>query len=117
MDLRPSVISIDAYTTAKEFLLYADGIATYMEKGGIVAWGIVPAEYKIFATETPHSLYERYKAIRNKLCSSMPEDLFDAQSLITPSCGIRFADRAGAVAIMQTAAEISHRIRKERPGQ
>jgi len=117
MDLCPSVISIDAYTTAKEFLLYADGIATYMEKGGIVAWGIVPAEYKIFATETTESLYERYLAVRKKLCSRMPEDLFDAQSLITPSCGIRFADREGAVAIMQTAAVISHRIRKEKPGQ
>jgi hypothetical protein len=117
MNLRPSVISIDAYTTATEFLLYADGIVSYMEKGGIVAWGIVPAEYKIFATETTESLYERYLAVRKKLCSRMPEDLFDAQSLITPSCGIRFADREGAVAIMQTAAVISHRIRKEKPGQ
>jgi len=117
MNLRPSVISIDAYITAKEFLLYADSVATYMEKGGIVAWGIVPAEYKLFATETSQSLYERYLAIRKKLCSCMPEDLFDAQSLITPSCGIRFADREGAVSIMQTAAEISHRIRKEKPDQ
>jgi hypothetical protein len=117
MDLRPSVISIDAYTTATEFLLYADYIVTYMEKGGIVAWGIVPAEYKIFATETTDRLYERYLAVRKKLCSCMPEDLFDARSLITPSCGIRFADREGAVAIMQTAAEISRRIRHENPGQ
>jgi hypothetical protein len=43
----------------------------------------------------------------------MPEKLFDAQSLITPSCGIRFADRAGSLAIMGAAAEISHRIRKQ----
>jgi hypothetical protein len=111
MDLRPSVISIDAYTTAKEFLLYADAIVSYMEKGGVVAWGIVPAEYKIFATESPDTLYERYLDIRTRLCSRMPGHLFDAQSLITPSCGIRFADRKGAVAIMQAAADISRRIR------
>jgi len=117
MDLRPSIISIDAYATAKEFLLYADAIVSYMERGGVVAWGIVPAEYKIFATETSVTLYERYLDIRNRLCSRMPEHLFDAQSLITPSCGIRFADREGAVAIMQTAAEISRRIRGERPGR
>jgi hypothetical protein len=47
----------------------------------------------------------------------MPEYLFDAQSLITPSCGIRFADRQGAIEIMQTAADISRRIRKEKPVQ
>ena len=116
MDLLPSIVSIDAYATAKEFLLYPDAIATYMERGGVVAWGVVPAEYRIFATETTDLLYERYLTIRTQLCSHMPEHLFDAQSLITPSCGIRFADRKGAVAIMQTAAEISRRIREKAPG-
>jgi len=111
LELNPSVVSIDAYATAKEFLLYADSIVAYMERGGVVAWGIVPAEYKIFATENPESLYERYLTVRTQLCTRMPEHLFDAQSLITPSCGIRFSDRDGALAIMKTAAEISRCIR------
>ena len=111
MSLNPSVISLDAYATAKEFLLYSDSIIAYMERGGVVAWGIVPAEYKIFATETVDSLYEKYLAIRTQLCSRMPEKLFDAQALITPSCGIRFADRDGSLAIMGAAAAISRRIR------
>ncbi|OPY36699.1 MAG: hypothetical protein A4E35_01806 [Methanoregula sp. PtaU1.Bin051] len=109
--LKPSVISLDAYTTAREFLLYSDAVISYMELGGVVAWGIVPAEYKIFAMETVDTLYEKYLAIRAQLCSRMDPVLFDAQSLITPTCGIRFADRGGAVAIMQAAAEISRRIR------
>jgi hypothetical protein len=111
LGLNPSAVSIDAYATAKEFLLYADSIVAYMERGGVVAWGIVPSEYKIFANETTNSLYERYLAVRTRFCTCMPERLFDAQSLITPSCGIRFSDRNGALAIMKTAAEISRRIR------
>jgi len=111
IDLNPSVISIDAYATAKEFLLYADAVAGYMERGGIVAWGIVPAEYRIFAQESIDSLYERYMAIRSQMSGRVGGELFDAQSLVTPSCGIRFADRTGAVAIMRAAAEISGRIR------
>jgi len=111
LSLKPSVVSIDAYATAKEFLLYADSLVDYMERGGVVAWGIIPAEYKIFASETPDTLYQRFLAIRTQLCTRMPEHLFDAQSLITPSCGIRFADRNGALAIMKTAAQISQRIR------
>jgi len=71
----------------------------------------VPAEYKVFATETVNSLYDKYLAIRTQLCTRMPEKLFDAQSLITPSCGIRFADRNGSLAIMGAAAGISRRIR------
>ena len=116
MGLSPSVISMDAYSTSKEFLLYADSIVSYMERGGVVAWGIVPAEFKIFATESIDSLYSRYLAIRSQLSSRMPEKLFDAQSLITPSCGIRFADRDGSLAIMGAAAEISRRIRAGETG-
>lgn len=115
LGLRPSVISLDAYTTAKEFLLYTDDIISYLEAGGVVAWGIVPAEFKLFAAETTDSLYGKYLAIRAQLCASISEELFDAQSLITPSCGIRFADRNGAVAIMQAAAEISRRVREKDP--
>ncbi len=46
-----------------------------------------------------------------RLTKRIPEVLFDAQSLITPSCGIRFADRNGANEIQGAAAEISRRIR------
>jgi hypothetical protein len=112
LSLDPSVVSLDAYATSKEFLLYADSVVSYMERGGIIAWGIVPADTKLFVTETTDSLYDKYLAIRTQLCTRMPEALFDAQSLITPSCGIRFADREGSLAIMSAAAEISRRIRK-----
>jgi hypothetical protein len=111
--LKPSVISIDAYTTAKEFLLYRDAICGYLESGGVVAWGMVPADSGVFSSETTDSLYGRYCAIRSELCTRIPEALFDRQSLITPTCGIRFADRNGAVAIMRAAAEISSRIRRQ----
>jgi hypothetical protein len=111
--LDPSLISLDAYTTATEFMLYADAVAAYMERGGVVAWGIVPAEYKLFATETVDSLYAKYSAIRTQMTKKIPAELFDAQSMITPSCGIRFADRNGAREIQQAAAEISRRIRAE----
>ena len=115
LGLNPSVVSLDAYATAREFLLYTEAIISYMERGGVVAWGIVPADYRIFATETVDSLYERYLTVRSQLTARMPEILFDAQSLITPSCGIRFADRDGSLAIMGAAAEISRRIRAKEP--
>lgn len=111
LSLDPAVISMDAYATSKEFLLYSDQLITYMERGGVIAWGIVPADQRVFVNETVESLYERYRAIRSQLTSRMPEELFDAQSLITPSCGIRFADRDGSLRIMSAAAEISRRIR------
>jgi hypothetical protein len=113
MSLNPSVISLDAYSTAREFLLYSDAVISYMERGGVVAWGIVPSDSRVFSSETMASLFEKYLAIRSSLCNRMPESLFDSRSMITPSCGIRFADREGSIAIMRTAARISQRIREK----
>jgi hypothetical protein len=110
--LDPGIVSFDAYATTKEFLLYRDDLVTYLEHGGVVAWGIVPADNRIFSMETPGSLYERYMGIRKEVTSYIPEKLFDAQSIITPSCGIRFATEAESYKIMDTAAMISARIRR-----
>ncbi|MCU0630705.1 MAG: hypothetical protein MUF37_06105 [Methanoregulaceae archaeon] len=109
--LDPGVVSFDAYATTKEFLLYRDDLFTYLEHGGVVAWGIVPADNRIFSQETPGSLYERYMGIRKEVTSYIPEKLFDAQSIITPSCGIRFATEPESYTIMDTAAMISARVR------
>ena len=109
--LDPGIVSFDAYATTKEFLLYRDDLFTYLERGGVVAWGVVPADNRVFSLETPESLYERYMSIRKEVTSYIPEKLFDAQSIITPSCGIRFATETESCSIMETAAMISSRVR------
>ena len=109
--LDPGVVSFDAYATTREFLLYRDDLFTYLERGGVVAWGVVPADNRVFSGETPESLYERYMGIRKDVTSYIPEKLFDAQSIITPSCGVRFATETESCNIMGTAAMISARVR------
>lgn len=111
--LDPGVVSFDAYATIKEFLLYKDDLFNYLEHGGVVAWGVVPADNRVFSGETPESLYERYMGIRKEVTSYISEKVFDAQSIITPSCGIRFATESESYKIMETAAKISARVRGE----
>lgn len=113
LGLRPALVSIDAWTYAREFLLYLDEIAAYMEDGGVVAWGIVPADYTVFAAESQDSFFSRFQAIRARAAGIIDPDLFDRQSMITPTCGIRTAGEREAVAIMEAAASLSHRLRGE----
>lgn len=113
LGLAPAVVSIDAWTYAREFLLYADGVARYMEGGGVVAWGGVPADYAVFAAETPDSLFNRFREIRARATETIDPDLFDRRSLITPTCGIRNAGEQEAVEIMEATASLSRRLRGE----
>jgi hypothetical protein len=109
--LEPSVISFDAYGNAKEFLLYMDDVVRFMEWGGVVAWGIVPSDPKVFSRETVDSLTARYLDIRKEVTGHVDAEVFDARSLITPSCGIQLGTEAEAVAIMETAAAVSAKVR------
>lgn len=115
MSLGPAVISFDAFANAREFLLYKDQLASYLEKGGVVAWGIVPAEWSLFTGETVDGLYERYRAIQRELDEILSPGLFMSRSLVTPSCGIRTTDAPGSVRIMTAAQEISRRARADAP--
>jgi hypothetical protein len=109
--LGPSVISFDAYGNAREFLLYMDDVARFMESGGVVAWGIVPSDPKVFARESIDSLTARYLEIRKTVTEHVDEKAFDGGSLITPSCGIQLGTEAEGVAIMEAAAAVSDRVR------
>jgi hypothetical protein len=109
ISLRPSVISFDAYGNAKEFILYMDDVAHFLESGGVIAWGIVPSDPRIFSGETVDSLTNRYLQIRKAVTEHVDEEIFDGRSLITPSCGIQLGTEAEAVAIMEAAAAIAVR--------
>ncbi|MDD1638899.1 MAG: hypothetical protein LUO99_01235 [Methanomicrobiales archaeon] len=111
LSLDPSVLSLDAFGTGREVLLYLDQITAYLERGGVIAWGIVPADAAMFAREPLESLYGRYRAIRDAVTARMDPEVFDSHSLITPTCGIQGADEATAVRIMETAAAIAGRVR------
>ena len=112
ISLKPSVISFDAYGNAKEFILYMDDVARFMESGGVVAWGIVPSDPKVFGMEAIDSLTNRYLGIRKAVTEHVDREIFDRGSLITPSCGIQLGTEAEAVAIMEAAAAISGNVRR-----
>ncbi len=112
ISLDPSVISFDAYTGATEFLLYMDDIIGYMEKGGVIAWGIVPADPGTFSSVSQDMLIEKYCSIREQVVSVMDPVLFDAQSMITPTCGIRFADEPESITIMEESVAVFRHIRE-----
>ena len=59
----------------------------FLEKGGILAWGIVPTSEKI-NTETPESLVKKLKAdVKSLAEKGIEESLIWDRCLVTPSCG------------------------------
>lgn len=53
------ILSLDIYTNAEIFSSYAPSIKRFLEKGGVISWGIVPTGFEFFEKETIESLAER----------------------------------------------------------
>ena len=84
------VIAFDAYFFGDKVALYPEELSAFLERGGILAWGIVPTSdpdelKKIDAgalEEKINQLTDRY------LAKGFPEDKVRENMMLTPSCGM-----------------------------
>jgi len=87
IDAGVDIISFDAFEYAESIAYYPAQIKTYLEGGGVLAWGIVPTSEKV-NQETPESLAAKLKASIDHLANKgIDKDLIWEKCLITPSCG------------------------------
>ncbi|MEW6546884.1 MAG: methionine synthase [Bacillota bacterium] len=108
------VISFDAYSYFDNFALYVPALREFLERGGCIAWGIVPADGEVIRRESAASLLERLKAqIDALVAAGLPQDRLVRQSLITPSCGLGSLTVEDAETVLRVCGEVS-RLAQER---
>ena len=109
------IVSFDAYSYFDKFVMYAGQVVRFMEKGGILAWGIVPTgDTDAIDKETAASLFDRWQRCAEKIESlGITKERLIAQSLITPSCGTGSLSLAHATKVIRMNREVSERIRKD----
>ena len=82
------VVNFDAFGFGQGFILYADEIKAFLERGGVIAWGIVPT-LNYTGQETLEELVRILTGLIDHLVEKgLDRDLIAAQSMITPSCGM-----------------------------
>jgi methionine synthase II (cobalamin-independent) len=107
------IISFDTYNYARSLSLYPDAVKKFLDRGGAVAWGIVPNEAEQIEKETPSSLKDRLEeAMAPFTRKGVPFRQLLAQGLVTPSCGMAsIASEEAAVRALELLAELSEQIR------
>jgi methionine synthase II (cobalamin-independent) len=82
------IINFDAYAYLDSVLLYYKEINKFLQRGGCLAWGIVPTSEAVLK-ETSQTLFEQLsKGIEELEKKSIPRNLMIANSILTPSCGM-----------------------------
>jgi len=108
------ILSLDAYSYAESLSLYPEAVGAFLQRGGIIAWGIVPQDGAEIAAATVAGLVERLEAAWKLLTDKgIPLEDILAACLITPSCGLGSVAVEPAERGLELTAEVSEAVRKK----
>jgi len=99
------ILNLDAYEFMESLALYPTELRAFLDRGGLIAWGIVPNHQGIYQT-TAEDLAERLrhgmKVIEEKARGrgiSISVEELSSRSLLAPNCGLG-----------STTIEIAHQV-------
>jgi len=111
MESQVQILSLDAYRFGRSPIPYAEQLNRFLERGGVVAWGIVPTLDDPFG-ESVESLLKRLNGLWNDLFLKGPgRESVLRQSMITPACGTGLLAQDRARRIYQLTAALSRHLR------
>lgn len=105
------IVNFDAYEYFTTVASYPQEIKNYLERGGVLAWGIVPTSDKVVGEDAASLLWRFDENINLLAAKGVDRQMLLAQALITPSCGTGTLSMELAEKIYRLTAEISARLR------
>ncbi len=112
MSMDIDVLSFDAYDYGYTISLYPEEVASFLERGGTLSWGIVPNHEETFLQETAVSLADKVDGLMASLVAKgLDHDLLLRQGLITPQCGLGTLDESLGARIVDLLVGTSNELR------
>jgi len=113
IDAGVDMVNFDAFEFGDTILMYADAVKKHLDRGGMLAWGIVPTSTKI-REQSVDGLVGRMEELIAKLASKGIDKFQIAQqAVLTPSCGTGSMDPADAEKVFELLADLSGTMKKK----
>lgn len=116
LNLDLEVLSLDVYTNAEIFASYAAAIKRFLDRDGIIVWGIVPTGFEAFAQEEIPALIQRLENVWKILWSKgVDRERLIARSMLSPAtCCLVNPDRERTVERAFTAVNrVAEQLREK----
>ena len=86
LSLDLDILSLDVFTNALVFGAYAGAVKRFLERGGVIVWGIVPANVEPFEAESINSLKGKLEEVWDTLYNhGVDREMLIAQGLLSPA--------------------------------
>jgi hypothetical protein len=110
------ILSMDIFTNGEILKCYAAAIRRFLDRGGVLSWGIIPTWYEAFGDANIEQMTDYLEGLWDTLAQEgVDRDRLLAQSLLAPArCCLVNPDRAKTVTLAYAwLKEMSHRLREK----
>jgi len=106
------IVNFDAYCYLEGMTLYPDALGAFLERGGALAWGVVPTDATLLGGETAERLHARLRdGLARVADSGVSPSALRQSCLVTPSCGTGTLPVPVAERAIRLAAEVADLLR------
>jgi hypothetical protein len=113
IDAGADIVNFDAYGFGETIALYPAAVKAHLERGGMLAWGVVPTSVAI-REHNVTSLAEHLEKMMEHLASKgIDKELIVEQALITPSCGAGTMESEDALKVFEVTGALSEAMREK----
>jgi methionine synthase II (cobalamin-independent) len=113
VDAGVDILNFDAFEFGESLTIYPDSVKTLLDRGGVIAWGIVPTSAAI-REQTVEGLALRLEETMNSLVAKgVDQTRLLEQSIITPSCGTGSMEPEDAKKVFEMTAQLSAFLKKK----
>jgi len=107
------ILSLDIYQNGEVFSSYSESIKKFLDRGGVIAWGIVPTNFEPFEIENINTLEARLTEVWNLLANKgIDREFLLSRSLISPAtcCLVNPDGEKTVEKAFRVVKELSHRL-------
>jgi methionine synthase II (cobalamin-independent) len=113
LDTSIDILNFDTYNYAESLTLYPAEVKKFIDRGGVIAWGIVANDEESLSGETVASLKDRLEeAMAPFTRNGIKFDQLVKQSLLTPSCSLASMSVDAAGRALELLVGLSDNMRR-----
>jgi hypothetical protein len=113
IDAGVDIVNFDAFSYGETIAMYADSVKAHFERGGMLAWGVVPTSAAI-REQTVETLETQLEKVMDHLAAQgIDKGLIMRQAIITPSCGTGSLEVADAERVFELLPALSKRMKEK----
>lgn len=112
---RVQIMNFDAYNFSDSILLYPEDIKNYIDRGGVLAWGLVPTldpdQVEVANLNAVVDIFD--KTVSQLVKKGLDQEKIIRQSIITPACGTGILSVELAEKAIMLSSDVARSLRSK----